>query len=1053
MASFQTTQYIENLTVNTIFTRGINNNSNIPAYRVLTTDGQGGTMWMTLSSLQYGAGYHSFITTGATYTADSITNASFSILDGPNAGLINDPTASNTAYLYAKAFGQFDISGGNSLYAFDTNTNSITSNVLFVGTGGINIKGDPQTNTLFIDGRELPFVSTLPYSFNEMVVYSNAPLNTIIGSTVNKSIILQAQGPSTILSFLGEDMIVIDTNYAANQIKFKLSSLTLSGLSTIRGQTKFLLDTYVNKTQLSTLSTSYGPVLTITTLQDSICTMSTTLDNKIAYNSTIVGDVSVYSRGISSVWYQFQKDRYLLDIKTTSNLLSTSGTLQTEIDVLNDRVFTNGQDIIGSTLRTPYFWTSTIATLVYASPDIINNPTTVISPLNVTYYNSYSSFYNVFNDSQPFGSPIPPSVQPTSLNVTSGTTTFSTVSTSSGKLFSTLFAVEGTFAFLPNDDPHPFSVTWSGNLSFNINGVEYATDPVPYPRMGTFLTSNTITANITAQPICIVNFSYSKINATDFLTFNNLTDYIEDCLEYYNVAPIYNAYGYNTKETPIYSESLTSFPTGFSTHCNLVASPYLALSSYVMIASTFYTSGCNTTFAVAGNGYTSLTFNESTTKVSKIAYNANLSTGTTTNLSLTPFSASNTFGYSFTTVIPSTPYTLEVLYARQKNPEILIISTPYLQNYEYSYDPRFYVSSALYTKYTSSVNTDIANLTVSTINGLSYKNLQFSDISTISTIYWNLLNLTSSISSSVDNYSASLIQYGTSADSSISTIYIGINELSSTIDGSINNYSSSLVQYGISTESSISTIYIGINELSSTIDGSINNYSSSLIQYGTSADSSISTIYIGINELMSTISASLDLFSSSLIGATADSTISTTYTSLDQITSSLIADIDLFSTSLIDIPGVSSVSSIGGYFTIFSTSLLYYTSGSNLSSISTTNVGFSNAIGSNVSSISTINSILTYSPELYASTVYTSSVKLAGFTQPFIQYGNSIVNPPTAITLSTSYLNAAYAIQLTYSNATQPISTLFASNVASNQFYVTGDIGARFYWTTFGQLF
>jgi hypothetical protein len=80
-------------------------------------------------------------------------------------------------------------------------------------------------------------------------------------------------------------------------------------------------------------------------------------------------------------------------------------------------------------------------------------------------------------------------------------------------------------------------------------------------------------------------------------------------------------------------------------------------------------------------------------------------------------------------------------------------------------------------------------------------------------------------------------------------------------------------------------------------------------------------------------------------------------------------------------------------------------------------------------------------------------VKLAGFTQPFIQYGNSIVNPPTAITLSTSYLNAAYAIQLTYSNATQPISTLFASNVASNQFYVTGDIGARFYWTTFGQLF
>jgi hypothetical protein len=197
----------------------------------------------------------------------------------------------------------------------------------------------------------------------------------------------------------------------------------------------------------------------------------------------------------------------------------------------------------------------------------------------------------------------------------------------------------------------------------------------------------------------------------------------------------------------------------------------------------------------------------------------------------------------------------------------------------------------------------------------------------------------------------------------------------------------------------------------------------------------MSTIYIGLNELISTISSSIDLFSTSLIGATTDSTISTTYTSLDQITSSLIADIDQFSSSLIDIPGVSSVSSIGGYFTILSTSLVYYTS------------------GSNISTLSTITADLSYSPELYASTVYTSSVKLAGFTQPFIQYGNSIVDPPTPITLSTPYVNATYAIQLTYSNSTQPISTLFASNVASNQFYVTGDVGAGFYWTSFGSIF
>ena len=121
------------------------------------------------------------------------------------------------------------------------------------------------------------------------------------------------------------------------------------------------------------------------------------------------------------------------------------------------------------------------------------------------------------------------------------------------------------------------------------------------------------------------------------MTFSNLTDYIAGGTEYYNISPIYNAYGYNTNETPLYSQSIASFPVSFSTMSNLVASPYLELSSYVMIASTFYTSGCNTTFPVATSGYTSLSFKEATTGVSKIAYNINLSTATTANFPLRVF--------------------------------------------------------------------------------------------------------------------------------------------------------------------------------------------------------------------------------------------------------------------------------------------------------------------------------------------------------------------------------------------------------------------------------
>jgi hypothetical protein len=53
--------------------------------------------------------------------------------------------------------------------------------------------------------------------------------------------------------------------------------------------------------------------------------------------------------------------------------------------------------------------------------------------------------------------------------------------------------------------------------------------------------------------------------------------------------------------------------------------------------------------------------------------------------------------------------------------------------------------------------------------------------------------------------------------------------------------------------------------------------------------------------------------------------------------------------------------------------------------------------------------------------------------------------------LAISYSNV-YAIQLTYSNTLQPISSLFTSNVQPSSFYVSGDIGKQFYWTTFGQI-
>jgi hypothetical protein len=992
MASHERSEYIDNLTVNTINTRG-DNNVNIPAFQFLTTDGEGGTFWSTpssLSSLLYGASFHKIRTTVGTYTADQATNATFSLLDGPNAGLINDPTASNTAFLYAKAFGQFDISGQqNSIVAFDPVANKVNSNVLFVGTGGITITGDPQTNTMFFDGRELPFVSTLPYSFNKMLVYSNVPANTVEAST-NKSIVMEAQGPSSILSFVGEDVVVIKTNYAKNQIIFSLSTVTLPLLSTLFGNQTFLISTAVTSIQLSTLSTSYGQILSYDVFESAICTMSTNIDNKIAYNSTIIGDVDRFSRGISTVWYEYFTDRYVLSISTGSNIVSSSSALQSEIDILNQQASNNSRLIMTSTILTPYYWASTLVELENTNlvPIASNSPS--VSPLNITYYPTYSSFYNVFNDTQPFGNPVSPPIYPTSVDLESGNTTISTMSTLANVKFSSMYALKGTFAFFPNDDPHPFSVSWKGNLAFNINGVDYTPKALAYPRLDAFKTvENTITNTITDQPICIVNFTYSKIQETDYLTFTNMTDYL-DGVQSYSIAPIYNAYGYNTLEAPLFSESISWFPKTFSSLSNVA--PYLELSTYVMVASTFYTSGCNTNFNIAADGYNGITFLESTTNISKVAYNQNLINGQSQNSPLTAYSASNAFGYSFGSIIPSSPYTVQLVYGRQTNSETFRISSLYTNQLGYKYTAAVYMSSILYLSNVSSYNGEFVNLNLSnfTVVQQNVSSIYASSLVTYNTIT-NNLNV-SSISS----------QNITAINLSVSTISSSYADISALTISSINNYR--VIDLGGNHPCTLSTFATYLNNINSTINVGLSTLMSTIMtnpmaELGNDV-STISTLYTNILLITSTISSSIDTFSTSLIdvgGGTDSSTISTLLTNVLLITSTMSTSIDSFSTSLV--PFMEST-------------------------------------------------IITW--QLYASTIFTSSINVSGERQPFIQYGSNTT--AATVTLGKSYKDTTYAVQLTYAegSVTTPLNV---SGKTISQFTINGTASKGVFWTTFGDIF
>ena len=230
-------------------------------------------------------------------------------------------------------------------------------------------------------------------------------------------------------------------------------------------------------------------------------------------------------------------------------------------------------------------------------------------------------------------------------------------------------------------------------------------------------------------------------------------------------------------------------------------------------------------------------------------------------------------------------------------------------------------------------------------------------------------------------------------------------------------------------------------------------YSTSLIY--TNSDSTISTMNAGLEELLSSISTSLDYYSSSLIqyGTSADSTISTLYTSLLDLTSTIVDDTNVFSTQLVEIATTSTISTIVSDLSRLSTSLIGYTSGSNASTIST--------LAFKVSSVSF---------EVRTSTLITSSVQVAGYQQPFIQYGlspplgTSVTGSPYAglgaayafstITLQTPYKNTSYAVQLNYNGAGLQTIPLQANILTSNTFDIIGPAGGYSgFWTTYGSIF
>ena len=304
MAANQTTQDIDTLSVRKIFAKG-DNNTTIAANSILVTDGRGGTQWVDMSTFQRGVTFNTFVTTQSTFTSGP-ASSQFAILDGINAGLIPS-LSTNTATVYAKAFGQIDVPGQSSIYSFDTYTGIINSNVSLIGSGVVGVTTDTTQNKIqfYSPDNGTSSMSTVVGNFIGLNGYLstsistfNSPFSTFIYnaissySTVQGPLVTFPQLYSTISSFSTALAQVVHYNelqsslssYSTVQgplVTFPQLYSTISSFSTALAQV-----VHYNELQssLSSYSTVQGPLVTFPQLYSTISTFSTSLGQVIVYN-------------------------------------------------------------------------------------------------------------------------------------------------------------------------------------------------------------------------------------------------------------------------------------------------------------------------------------------------------------------------------------------------------------------------------------------------------------------------------------------------------------------------------------------------------------------------------------------------------------------------------------------------------------------------------------------------------------------------------------------------------------------------------------------------
>lgn len=389
MASSRRTFDTDSITLRTVYAKN-GNNTNIPALRALTADGSGGTYWRVPSSFGTVPSFNQIITDAGTFTADLSYNT-FRLTSGEGIGMTAGPAGSNQTFVYAKAFGEVDISGANSLYAFSNGV--LTPSFKIAATGGLQLRSDPQQNTLFIDGPLTTTISSGYYGFNKILVIPS--ISSITSNTaVAQGNTLFANSPSTQLTFAGIGDVILSSFYSTNSIYFEVSSYTAKdflGISTIANSanstiTSTLNNLYVLKTDFSTgtgsvSTTSYSNTSSVTSTIYGISSFFVTqfniltgLINARALITQLNSNVSYFQTSISSFSTNYiDLTQYLSSTAGLANQVSTVITISSV-----SSIFLYGGSLYNFSAGAVLFDQSDVSTLSSATGRSISTTSNVL---------------------------------------------------------------------------------------------------------------------------------------------------------------------------------------------------------------------------------------------------------------------------------------------------------------------------------------------------------------------------------------------------------------------------------------------------------------------------------------------------------------------------------------------------------------------------------------------------------------------------------------------------------------------------------------------------